>query len=210
MAKAGGKAKTFAYTVHPSVSHAQAIADNLAKTTGKALPQWLKLVAAQKLAEAKAIREWLKQAHGLGMSSCSVIAEAAIEGPETLSAQAYLDAAPGYVEALFEGPKAALRPLYEELLAQALQLGGDVKVSPCRSFVPLYRHRVFAQLKPSTRTRLDLGLALGGLPAEGRLIDTGGYAKKDRITHRIAIAAAADIDAETGGWLQRAYALDAG
>jgi len=203
------KAKPIVYSVHPAVSHAQAMVENLAKSSGRPLAQWLELVSTQKLADAKAIRHWLKDAHGLGMSSCMLIADAAIEGADSLSAKAYLRAAPGYVEALFAGPKAALRPLYEELLGIGLKLGRDVKLSPCKTFVPLYRKHVFAQLKPATRSRLDLGLALGGLKASGRLIDTGGFAKKDRITHRIAICGPADIDAETRSWLARAYSADA-
>ena len=202
--------KPVTYSVHPAVAHGHAIIANLAGSTGRSLPQWLKLVAAQKLDERRAIMAWLKEAHGLGMSSAMLIAEAATQGSESLSAEGYLRAAPGYVDTLFAGPKTALRPLYEELLGIALQLGKDVKVSPGKTMVPLYRKHVFAQLKPGTRTRLDLGLALGGLKAEGRLIDTGGFAKKDRITHRIAIASAADIDAETKQWLAKAYALDAG
>lgn len=201
--------KPVTYSVHPAVAHGQAMIANLAGTTGRPLPQWLKLVAAQKLDERRAIMAWLKEAHGLGMSSAMLIAEAATQGSASLSAEGYLRAAPGYVDTLFAGPKAALRPLYEELLGIALQLGKDVKVSPGKTMVPLYRKHVFAQLKPGTRTRLDLGLALGGLKAEGRLIDTGGFAKKDRITHRIAIASAADIDAETRKWLAQAYTLDA-
>ena len=204
------KAKPPTYSVHPAVAHGQAIITNLADTTGHSLPQWLKLIAAQKLDERRAIMAWLKEAHGLGMSSAMLIAEAATQGSESLSAESYLRAAPGYVDALFAGPKAALRPLYEDLLGIARALGEDVRVSPCKTFVPLYREHVFAQLKPGTRTRLDLGLALGGLKAKGRLIDTGGFAKKDRITHRIAISGAADIDEETRDWLARAYALDVG
>lgn len=198
-----------AFAVHPAVAHGQAMIANLAETTGRPLPQWLKLVTAQKLQERRAIMDWLKQAHGLGMSSAMLIAEAATQGADSLSAEGYLRAAPGYVEALFAGPKAGLRPLYDELLGVALRLGKDVKVSPTKTLVPLYRKHVFAQLKPGTKARLDLGLALGGLKAKGRLIDTGGFAKKDRITHRIAITSAADIDAETREWLAQAYALDA-
>jgi hypothetical protein len=196
------------YAVHPAVAHGQAIIAGLADSTGRSLPQWLKLVAAQKLEERRAIMAWLKQAHSLGMSSAMLIAEAATGSAEALGAEGYLRAAPGYVEALFAGPKAALRPLYEELTDLALRLGRDVKISPTKTMVPLYRKHVFAQLKPSTRTRLDLGLALGGLKASGRLIDTGGFAKKDRITHRIAIGSVADINTETRDWLKQAYELD--
>jgi len=59
--------------------------------------------------------------------------------------------------------------------------------------VPLYRNHVFAQIKPATQTCIGLGLALGPIEAEGCLIDTGGFARKDRITRRIPIASLAEI-----------------
>jgi hypothetical protein len=70
-------------------------------------------------------------------------------------------------------------------------------------------NHVFAQIKPTTRTRIDLGLALGDTPATGRLIDTGGFEKKDRITHRIPITSPAEIDDEVKRWLKTAYDRDA-
>ena len=54
-----------------------------------------------------------------------------------------------------------------------------------------------------------IGFALGDTKATGRLIDTGGFAKKDRITHRLPIADLADIDDEVKRWLRAAYDLDA-
>jgi hypothetical protein len=75
--------------------------------------------------------------------------------------------------------------------------------------VPLYRNHVFAQIKPTTNTRIDMGFALKNTKVKGRLIDTGGFAKKDRITHRIPIESLADIDAEVKRWLQMAYDMDA-
>jgi hypothetical protein len=76
--------------------------------------------------------------------------------------------------------------------------------------VPLYREHVFAQIKAATNTRVDLGLALthckGKLPK--RVIDTGGLAKKDRITHRIELNSPVEIDAEVEKWLAAAYQLD--
>jgi hypothetical protein len=110
---------------------------------------------------------------------------------------------------MYGGAKAALRPLHDRLITLALRLGPDVKVCPCKTIVPLYRQHVFAEIKPATRTRLDFGFALGDLKAERRLIDTGGFAKKDRITHRIPILRPADIDLEVERWLRKAYELDA-
>jgi hypothetical protein len=74
--------------------------------------------------------------------------------------------------------------------------------------VPLYRKHAFAQIKPTTRTRIDLGFALGARAAEGSLIATGGYAKKDRITHRIPISAVPEIPDEVKKWLRTAYEED--
>jgi hypothetical protein len=64
---------------------------------------------------------------------------------------------------------------------------------------------VFAQIKPATRSRIDLGLALRNLKPTGRLIDTGGFAKKDRITHRIEVSSLRDFDGEAKRWWKRAY-----
>jgi hypothetical protein len=113
------------------------------------------------------------------------------------------------VEAMFAGPKAGLRPIYDALLKLGLTLGKDVKACPCKTIVPLYRRYVIAQMKPATNSRIDLGFALGRMKATGRLIDTGGHAKGDRITHRIPISSPKDIDGEVRQWLKKAYELDA-
>lgn len=80
-----------------------------------------------------------------------------------------------------------------------------MRICPCKTIVPFYRQHVFAEIHPAAKTRLDLGFALHDLKAEGRLIDTGGFAKKNRITHRIPITSLADIDAEVLHWLKYAY-----
>jgi hypothetical protein len=110
---------------------------------------------------------------------------------------------------MFAEKKAALRPIYDRLLKLALSVGRDVKACPGKTIVPLYRQHVFAQIKPTTNTRIDMGFALGALKAKGRLIDTGGFEKKDRITHRIPVSSLDDIDAELKDWLKKAYELDA-
>jgi len=182
----------------------------LKEKTGRSLEEWLKLVKKSGPSTEKERREWLKREHGLGTNSAWWIAERAEgKGAETDDPDAYLRAAEKYVEEMFAGKRQGLQPVYDELLRLGLALGKDVKACPCQTIVPLYRHHVFAQIKPTTLTRIDLGLALGARKAEGRLIDTGGYAKKDRITHRIPISALAEIDGEVKRWLKVAYDGDA-
>ncbi|HEV8182750.1 MAG TPA: DUF5655 domain-containing protein, partial [Candidatus Angelobacter sp.] len=111
-------------------------------------------------------------------------------------------------EKMYSGGKETLRPIFDELLVLGRSMGADVKVCPCQTIVPLYRKHVFAQIKPTTRTRIDLGLALKDTKVPKRLIDTGGFAKKDRITHRIEITSVKDIDAEVKKWMKTAYDMD--
>ena len=198
------------YAVHPGVAHVQKILENLGPKTGHDLEGWCARLAAEAPGELKERVAWLK-AQGLGGAQASLVAERSLGAPgafEAESPEGYLRAAEGWVEAQYSGKKTLLRPLFEALLAEGFRLGPDVKACPCKTIVPLYRAHVFAELKPSTQTRIDLGLALGDLPATGRLIDTGGFAKKDRITHRIEVKSSADIDGELRGWLKRAYEAD--
>jgi hypothetical protein len=210
MAKKSTSVKPSIYGVHPGVEMVQKWVEALPTTTGRSLEQWIDFIKKNGPAGEKERRDWLKAEHKLGTNSAWWLAERAEgKGGDEDSPEAYLQAAAGYVENMFSGGKSGLRPIYERLLTMAAELGNDVKACPCQTIVPLYRHHVFAQLKPSTRTRLDLGFALKDRKAEGRLIDTGGFAKKDRITHRIPLSSVEEIDDEVSLWLERAYALDA-
>ncbi|SPE42760.1 conserved hypothetical protein [Candidatus Sulfopaludibacter sp. SbA3] len=199
------------YGVHPGVVMVQNWVATLKEKTGRSLEEWLTLVKKSGPKTEAERREWLKKVHGLGTNAAHWIAERLEgKGGETDDPEVYLAAAEKYVEDMYAGPKAGLKPIYDRLLQLGLSMGKDVKACPCQSMVPLYRNHVFAQIKPTTRTRIDLGFALGARAPEGRLIDTGGYAKKDRITHRIPISSVDEIDGEVRKWLKAAYDGDAG
>lgn len=196
------------YDVHPSLGMYQNSLAALKQKTGRTLQEWIKLVATEGPATEKERRAWLKAKHGLGMNYSWWIAEQSVGKGDDGNPETYLKQAEEFVEKMYSGPKQALRPIYDELLVLGRSLGNDVKVCPCKTMVSLYRKHVFAQIKPTTRTRIDLGLALKDTKVPKRLIDTGGLAKKDRITHRIEITSAKDIDAEVRKWLKIAYEMD--
>jgi hypothetical protein len=201
------------YSVHPGVAMMQKWIAELKDKTGRTLDEWVALVRSEGPADEKACRTWLKEFHGFGTNSAWWLAERACKkddkGIMEDDPESYLKAAEAYVEQQYSGGKAGLRPIYDALLKLGLGIGADAKACPCQTIVPLYRNHVFAQIKPTTRTRIDLGFALGDTPAKGRLIDTGGYEKKDRITHRIPIASLEEIDDEVKRWLKTAYDRDA-
>jgi len=197
------------YSVHPGVAMVQATIVRLKEKTGRTLDEWLNLVKKSGPPTEKERREWLKEHYDLGTNYSWWIAEQSVgKGTEDTDPDEYLKAAHRYVEEMYSGGKAGLRPIYDRLLALGLGMGKDVKACPCKTIVPLYRNHVFAQIKPSTRTRIDFGLALGPTRGKGRLDETGGFAKKDRITHRIAISSLEQIDDEVKRWLKTAYELD--
>lgn len=190
------------FAEHPAVAHEKAIIANLKQRTGRTLQEWIVLVKKSGASRRKERAAWLKTKHKLGTTTASIIAGRA-EGRK-------LDYKPDvHVKVLFSGKRAGLRPLYDMLFKLGMGLGKDVTATPCKTFVPLRRRYVFAQIKPATNTRLDLGLALGKTRVPKRLIATGGLEKGDRITHRIPLASVKEIDSEVKHWMKKAYDLDA-
>jgi Domain of unknown function (DUF5655)/Domain of unknown function (DUF4287) len=202
---------TSRYDVHPGVAMVQKWVAELKPKTGRSLEEWITLVKKSGPEDYQARRAWLKSKHNLGTNSAWWIAERADgKGGEEDSPEKYLATAPRYVEEQYSGRKSALRPMFEELLRLGKSIGPDVKACPCKTMVPLFRNHVFAQIKPTTNSRIDFGLCFstykGRLPK--RLIDTGGLAKRDRITHRIELTSPSQIDGDLEKWLRAAYHLD--
>jgi hypothetical protein len=198
------------YSVHPGVLMTQKWIGELKQKTGRSLEEWLKHIKKEGPADETERRAWLKETYGLGTNTAWWLAERSVgKGAESGDPDLYLESAERDVEKMYSGGKAHLRPIYDALLKLGLKTGKEAKACPCQTIVPLYRNHVFAQIKPTTQKRIDLGFALGDMKPKGRLIDTGGFAKKDRITHRIPITSLDEIDDEVKNWLKVAYDRDA-
>lgn len=204
------------FDVHPSVAMMQTWVATLREKTGRSLEEWVRFIRKTGPREEAAARDWLKKEHGLGTNSAWWLAERAFAGETARfddDQEGYRELAPRYVDQQYSGKKAVLRPLFTALCMLVRGLGRQVKICPCQTIVPVFRHHVIAQVKPSTNTRVDFGLCLAPLMKAGRklparLIDTGGFAKKDRITHRIEIRTTDDIDDFVATWLRKAFDLD--
>jgi|SRR5271166_1749992 len=204
-----GPHKRWKYDLHPSVQMAHSVIAAMKEKTGRSIDEWVRHVKQHGPADQKQRAAWLKKEHELGTNYASWIAGKSVGKSEaTEDAEEYLKQAEDYVDKMFDGPKEHLRAIYDEILTFAKTLGPGIRVSPCKTFVPVYRNHVIAQIKPTTRTRIDLGLALRDTKTPKRLIDTGGFEKKDRITHRIEITKSEDFDDEAKQWMHKAYELD--
>src|ERR1700761_9535544 len=104
------------YGVHPSVAMVQKMLAAMKDKTGRSLDEWVAIVRKSGPKSEKERREWLKEAHALPTQSAIWIAERAAGGGADLhSPEGYLEAAERYVDEMFSGKKAGLRPLYDEL-----------------------------------------------------------------------------------------------
>lgn len=198
------------YSPHPSIAMVQKWIADLKAKTGRSLDEWMKHIKKEGPKSEEERRDWLMSVHKFGTNSAGWLAERSVgkEGEED-TPEGYLKQADKYVREMFAAKKAGLKPIYDELLSLGLGLAKDVKACPCKTIVPLFRNHVIAQIKPATNTRIDMGFALKDTRVTGRLVDTGGYAKKDRITHRIPITKLDEIDDEVKHWLRVAYDMDA-
>ena len=191
------------YSTHPGLSREPAFHRNLQERTGKTLEQWVTYMKKSGPPTERERRAWLKD-QGLTTNYAHWIAATAA-GTE-IGADNYDPDA--LVEAMFSGAKAGLLPIYDKLLKLGLSLGKDVTASPGKTMVALYRKRVFARITPSTRTRIDLQLALEeSTKPTARLIDIQDKSK-NRINRQIGVTSVAEIDDEVKRLLKHAYDLE--
>jgi hypothetical protein len=170
----------------------------LREKTGKSLDEWLQILRSTGLAKHKEFVNLLKAQHGLTHGYANLIALQALGSDSHTAGDAQ-----GLVDAQYAGPKAALRPIYDTVLAAVKKFGKDVEVSPKKGYVSLRRSKQFAILQPSTSTRLDVGLVLPGVDPTGRLEVAGSF--NAMMTHRIRVGKQSEVDKELIGWLRLAY-----
>ena len=170
-------------------------ARNIEAQTGVSVSAWTERLRASGLARHGQMLAWLKGEHGLSHGHANFLAKTAL-APRP-------DAGGDAVAHLFAGDKAALRPLYDAVVAAALALGPDVEIAPKKANVSLRRAKQFALLQPTTKTRLDLGLILKGREPAGRLEASGSF--NAMFTHRVKLGVVAEVDDEVRGWLAEAY-----
>ena len=197
------------FDVHPGVAMVAKWAAELPEKTGRSLDEWADVVRRKKLPGLAESRKWLKDEYGFGTNTAWWLAEYATGQPTWDGEPAlYLKNAAEYVEAMFAGAKAWQRPIFEEVVRFTRTLGKDVKVCPCKTIIPLYRTRVFAELKPATRTRLELSFVLGDVPFDPPLVLNPRAKGNDRLRHSIHITSSEQFDDTARGFLIAAYQAD--
>jgi hypothetical protein len=172
--------------------------ENLKNTTGKSLPEWLKIATASKAAKHGELLNHLKTKHGVTHGYANLIAHKHFK-----SGAADAASPDSLVDAQYAGGKAGLRPIYDGLIKAIQKFGSDVEISPKKGYVSLRRSKQFAIIQPSTATRVDVGINLKGEKPTARLEAPGSF--NAMVSHRVRVSSMSDVDAELVGWLKKAY-----
>ena len=168
----------------------QTMINNLPEKTGKSLDAWLKITKSSGLAKHGELMKLLKGDHGVTHGFANLIAAKTLESGEDVD----------LVAAQYAGPKAGLLPLHDDIVKFASSLGSEVEIAPKKTSVSLRRKKQFALITPATKTRIDLGLALKGEEAAGRL-----EAYNAMCSHRVRLESSADFDKQVKDWIKLAY-----
>lgn len=169
---------------------------NIEKRTGKRIDELVALAKASGLAKFGQVRDMLKQDLGMGHGDANFIAHLVFNAADARSAAP--DAA---VDAIYGGPKAALRPVHDKAMA-AIAPFGPFEISPKKTYLSLRRKKQFAIVGPATNTRIEVGLNMSGVPGTTRLLaqPPGGMCQ-----YKVKLTDPAEVDRELIGWIRQAY-----
>jgi hypothetical protein len=176
-----------------------AVSRSLLERTGRSLEDWVALVRRDgpDPLDQNAVRRWLKDVHGVQQNSQWAIADATAQAAGWVR-----PTVAEYVDGQYEGAKAGLRPVYDELAAMLTGLGPDVRTEGRSTYVPFVRGRQFASVAAATRTRVDLGLRFTDPPASARLHPAKSFAQS---THIVALTSVDQVDADVLALARTAY-----
>ncbi len=173
----------------------QTMINNMPDKTGKSLEEWKTLLKTKTFAKHSEGVNYLKKEHGVTHGFANTIISLSKEEDSTPAS---------LVDQQYKG-KEALFPIYEKLVEAVAKFGADVRITPKKTEVSLDRKKKFAVIKPSTKTRIDLGLKLKGKPTTDRLESSGPFGTM--CTHRVRLNSTDDINPQLIQWLSEAYEM---
>jgi hypothetical protein len=176
----------------------QAYLDNIQKKTGKTADDFKAMAAEKGLVKTAEIMAWLKSDFDLGHGHAMAIVHLIVHEED-------IKASPDdKVGKLFGGNKIKWRKSYDEIAERIKGFGPDTSTSPGQTYINLLRNgNKFAIVQPSSAERLDIGIKLKGVAAEGRFEEAGAW--NAMVTHRVRITDPGQVDRELFEWLKKAY-----
>lgn len=174
---------------------------NIEKRTGKTLAQLAKIVKSSRLTKHGELVAMLKAELGMGHGDANTLVHHLKQAGGQGAAGAQALAGNQVLDGLYTGPKAALRPIHDKVLA-AMKKFGPFEEAPKKAYVSYRRKKQFAMVGPATNTRVEVGLNVKGLKADPRLVEQGAGKMCNYI---VKLTNPQEVDQTLLGWLRAAY-----
>lgn len=174
---------------------------NIQTKTGKSLDELKEVVRASGLQKHGEIRDMLKRDLGLGHGDANTLTHFCLQSRVELAENAVPVSGDEILNDIYSGPKAALRPIHDKIMA-ALSVVGPYEIAPKKTYLSLRRKKQFAMVDPATNTRVEVGLNMKDIPATARLVaeKPGGMCQ-----YKVKVTDVSEVDAELMGWIKQAY-----
>ena len=179
----------------------QAQIDHIQKKTGKNFDELSALVKSSGLTQHSQIREMLMKQLGLTYGDANALVHAVLQSDGRRAAEAKGLSTDAVIDEIYSGPKAALRPIYEALMAEIVSFG-EFETLPKKGYVSLRRKKQFVMIGPGSNTRMDVGINIKDLAANARLLE---QPKGSMCNYVVRVTDAAQVDATLLGWIRAAF-----
>ena len=174
---------------------------NIEKRTGKSLAELTKVVKTSGLSKHGELVAMLKTTLGMGHGDANLLAHTVRKSDESSSKASQSGSAEQMLDELYVGPKAALRPIHEKLLAQ-IEKFGDFDKAPKKTYVSYRRKKQFVTIGPATNTRVEVGINIKELKPTDRLEE---LPPKQMCNYKVKLTSVREVDAELISWIKKAY-----
>jgi hypothetical protein len=179
----------------------QAQINNIQKKTGKTFDELSALVRNSGLSKHSEIREMLMRELALGYGDANALVHAVQQSDGARAAAASGLSGDAVLDEIYTGPRAALRPIHEALMAEIVKFG-EFESVPKKGYVSLRRKKQFAMIGPGTNTRVDVGINFKAPGPDSRLLE---QPKGSMCNYIVRLTDPGQVDATLFSWLKTAF-----
>lgn len=174
---------------------------NVESQTGKTMKQLGQIIAKSGLTKHGEIRSMLMDKFGLGHGAANTVVHLALKSDGQSAAEAKGLSGTDLLAEIYQGKKAALRPVHDRILTLLAKLG-EFETAPKKGYLSYRRKKQFAMVGPKTNTEVEVGLSAKSLPKHARLKEMPP-ASMCRYTTRLSTVE--EVDATLAEWLKTSY-----
>lgn len=172
---------------------------NIEKRTGKSIAELTAIVKGSGLAKHGELVNMLKTKHAMGHGDANTLVHVALRSDGQRAAEG--QSAGEVLDGLYAGPKAALRPIHDKLLA-AMRDFGAFEEAPKKTYVSYRRRKQFAMIGPATKSQVELGLNMKGVSPGARLVELPAG---QMCNYKVRLSSPDEVDTELLGWVRTAF-----